>query len=64
MSSKKLVLFFSGSTSGDSLPERALEKRRPGVMLTYWEIHIGRGDTLKRFQRHATRLQEERNAKD
>jgi hypothetical protein len=48
-----MILFFSGSTSGESLPERVLYEHSPGVMLTYFEMHQKRGDTIRRFERHA-----------
>lgn len=51
----KMILFYSGSTSGESLPERVLAKINPGVMLTYWEMKEKKGDTLKRFGRHIQR---------
>jgi hypothetical protein len=50
-----MIMFYSGSTNGESLPERVLCKNKPGVMLTYYEMDIEsrRGDTIKRFERHA-----------
>lgn len=51
----KMVLFYSGSTSGESLPERVLVDINPGVMLTYWEMRENKGDTLRRFKRHIQR---------
>jgi len=51
----KMILFYSGSTSGESLPERVLEHNQPGVMLTFWEMHEKRGDTIRRFERHAAK---------
>lgn len=53
-----MILAYSGSTSGESLPERVLglkDPPLPAVMLTYYEIYQGRGDTLRRFKRHAKR---------
>ena len=55
-----MIMFFSGSTNGESLPERVLCKDKPGVMLTFWEIDGRRGDTIKRFDRHAIRRKKER----
>jgi hypothetical protein len=53
-----MIIYYSGSTSGESLPERALLERphpQPAIMLTFFEIDAGRGDTLRRFERHAKR---------
>jgi hypothetical protein len=53
-----MILFYSGSTSGESLPERVLETHQPGVMLTYWEMYEQRGDTIRRFERHVAKRKE------
>jgi len=58
----KIILFYSGSTSGESLPERVLAKAEPGIMLTYWEMRENKGDTLRRFIRHAQRKELQDNA--
>lgn len=55
-----MILFYSGSTSGESLPERVLHDSNPGVMLTYYEMHLGRGDTIRRFERHAKQRRKEK----
>lgn len=57
----KMILFYSGSTSGESLPERALAESEPGIMLTYWEMREKKGDTLKRFGRHVQRKEQQDN---
>lgn len=53
--SKKMHLFFSGSTSGKSLPEQCLFDQKPDIMLTFYEIHAKKGDTKTRFLRHESR---------
>lgn len=58
-----MILFYSGMTCGESLPERALAAVNPAIMLTYYEIHEKRGDTLKRFMSHANRRRAELKAK-
>ena len=58
----KMVLFYSGSTSGESLPERVLANIDPGVMLTYWEMKENKGDTLRRFKRHMQRKELQNHA--
>lgn len=50
--SKKLKLFYSGSTSGESLPEQALKHIPASLMLTFFEVITKRGDTKTRFFRH------------
>lgn len=59
----KMILFYSGSTAGDSLPERALYEDAPAVMLTFFEMYEKRGDTIRRFERHAQKRKEEQDAK-
>jgi hypothetical protein len=49
---RKLKLFYSGSTSGKSLPEQALRDKPCDLMLTFFEIITKRGDTKTRFFRH------------
>lgn len=59
---KKMILFYSGSTSGKSLPEQALRDKNngegPDIMLTFFEIYTQRGDTKTRLFRHVKRRQE------
>lgn len=50
-----MILYYSGMTSGNSLPERALVDVHPAIMLTFWEIHGNRGDTKRRFFKHLKR---------
>lgn len=52
---QEVILYYSGSTSGISLPERALAADKPAIMLTYWEIHYKKGTTATRFKRHSAR---------
>ena len=51
---KKTKLFYSGSSTGRSLPEQALmnENPPPDLMLTYYEIREKKGNTITRFNRH------------
>ena len=49
---KKTKLFYSGSSSGRSLPEIALIDDKPDLMLTYYEIREKKGNTQTRFNRH------------
>ena len=62
-----MILYYSGATSGESLPERILCDKRMGVMLTYWEMHGQKGDTTKRFERHSeqrlAKLEKKKNKK-
>jgi hypothetical protein len=51
----KMKLFYSGSTSGESLPEQALRDVPASIMLTWYEIYEKRGDTKTRFFRHERR---------
>ena len=50
-----MIIFYSGRISKVYLPEQILGHNKPGVMLTYYEIHEKQGDTIKRFQRHCER---------
>jgi hypothetical protein len=51
-----MIIYYSGSTSGESLPERALANDDPAIMLTFWEIFEGKTDTKGRFNRHKERI--------
>jgi hypothetical protein len=57
--SRKMLLFYSGSTSGESLPEQALKDKHngkgPDIMLTFYEVYEMRGDTKTRIFRHIKR---------
>ena len=57
-----MKLFFSGSTSGESLPEHVLKDWNdgPAVMLTFYEIDDARGDATKRMERHVGRLRKKK----
>jgi hypothetical protein len=49
-------IFYSGHL-GNCLPEEVIRKRRPYVMLTFYEIREGNSATRKRFKRHRVKLQ-------
>jgi len=61
---RKMRLYYSGSTSGKSLPEQALRDKHkgkgPDIMLTFFEIITMRGDTKTRIFRHIRKRAEER----
>lgn len=53
---EEMILFYSGSMTGPSQPERALRATGPGVMLTYWEIYGAKmNETLRRLKRNKKR---------
>ncbi len=52
-----MILFYSGTTSGESLPERVFEKEGAEIMITYWEIDEKRGDAARRLKKHIERIQ-------
>jgi len=61
--SRKMRLYYSGSTSGESLPEQALKEKHngkgPDIMLTFYEVYEMRGDTKTRIFRHIKRRKEQ-----
>jgi hypothetical protein len=63
---RKMVLFYSGSTSGESLPEQALKDKSngqgPDIMLTFYEVYEMRGDTKTRIFRHIKRRKAQTDA--
>lgn len=52
-------IFYSGNLSGDSLPESLIPKKKPFIMLTYYELHDGAQGTRKRF----AKMRDEKKAK-
>lgn len=60
-------MFYSGTTSTESLPEVVLKDindgKGPAVMLTYYEIHSKCGDASKRMERHAAKTTPKRRKK-
>jgi hypothetical protein len=61
-----MILFISGSTHGDSIPERNSHELKPDIMLTYWELTpLGRPDlyTQKRVQAHLAKRRKKSHAK-
>lgn len=60
-----MILYYSGSSTYDNIPEHVLQEEEPGVMLTYWEME-GEGrkkDTVVRFENHCARRKEKRLTK-
>lgn len=66
MKKQKLILYYSGSTNGESLPEQALKEKNDGkgadIMLTFYEIINVRGDTKSRMFRHIKKRKEKYDA--
>ena len=60
-------LFYSGTTSTESLPEIVHKDindgKGPAVMLTYYEIHEKRGDAARRLERHVEKCSKKRRKK-
>ena len=52
-----MIMFYSGAGSRDHLPERVLADTDPGVMLTYYGMYSGKGETVRRLMDHIKRRQ-------
>ena len=51
-----MIIYYSGGSANIDLPERVLEKQKPGVMLTYYEIYTKQRGTINRLERHEQRI--------
>ena len=47
-----MIFFFSGHSSNDTIPEKAIRKESPGVMLTFYDIHKRTRKVMDRFKKH------------
>lgn len=54
-----MKIYYSGNCSADALPEVLLRKRKPNIMLTYFDLQADKGakDQKARMEAHIKRKQ-------
>jgi hypothetical protein len=52
-------IYFSGESSGDSIPEILIPKHRPHIMLTFYQLYHNGSAPTRRLKAHLRRLRNE-----
>ena len=47
-----MIIFYSGNSSKDALPECIIAERKPSIMLTFFDFSINHRSTERRFEAH------------
>lgn len=58
-----MKIFYSGTCSNDALPEFVIRKKKPYVMMTFFDFYERNSASLKRFKAHRNNRARKTNAK-
>lgn len=58
-----MIIYYSGNSSNDAIPEVLIREKSPAIMLTFWDFFQGARSTERRFKAHRNNLRTQNKTK-